>query len=162
MNKKSVLLSQISSCQKADGWFVAFDNAVKGLSNEQANWIPEKGSNSIREIVNHILFWNDRCLNTFKGLPNHKMEGDNDSTFQNQGNIDWNETVARFQSTMDDWYNTINRAEDDLLDKAAGENTTDSWAAVIGNMINHAAYHIGQIVFIRKLQGSWDPNQGVN
>jgi hypothetical protein len=25
----------------------------------------------------------------------------------------------------------------------------------------HNAYHIGQIVYIRKLQGSWDPEKGV-
>ncbi len=26
---------------------------------------------------------------------------------------------------------------------------------------DHNAYHIGQIIFVRKLQGSWDPEKGV-
>jgi hypothetical protein len=32
---------------------------------------------------------------------------------------------------------------------------TVKWWAIIGNVSTHNAYHIGQIIYIRKLQNSW-------
>jgi hypothetical protein len=34
-------------------------------------------------------------------------------------------------------------------------------APTIANICTHNAYHIGQIVYVRKLQGSWNPDKGV-
>ena len=32
------------------------------------------------------------------------------------------------------------------------------WWAILGNVVTHNAYHIGQIIYIRKLQKSWKVN----
>ena len=37
----------------------------------------------------------------------------------------------------------------------ADEAALKSWAENIGNISTHNAYHTGQIVSVRKLQGSW-------
>jgi len=34
-------------------------------------------------------------------------------------------------------------------------------ASTIAHIGAHNAYHIGQIIYVRKLQGSWDPEKGV-
>jgi hypothetical protein len=45
------------------------------------------------------------------------------------------------------------------------ETTDDAklatWASEIAHIGTHNAYHVGQIVFVRKLQGSWNPEKGV-
>jgi hypothetical protein len=45
------------------------------------------------------------------------------------------------------------------------ENATDKqlaeWSSTIANISAHNAYHTGQIIFVRKLQGSWNPEKGV-
>jgi len=45
------------------------------------------------------------------------------------------------------------------------ENADDAKLKAIAPAIQHIsahnAYHIGQIVFVRKEQGSWDPSKGV-
>jgi hypothetical protein len=45
------------------------------------------------------------------------------------------------------------------------ENADDSklkeWSSNIAHIGAHNAYHIGQIVFVRKEQGSWNPEKGV-
>jgi hypothetical protein len=45
------------------------------------------------------------------------------------------------------------------------ENADDaklqSIATTVANINAHNAYHIGEIVMVRKEQGSWDPNKGV-
>ena len=35
------------------------------------------------------------------------------------------------------------------------------WADELAHIGTHNAYHTGQIVLIRKLQGTWDPGKGV-
>ena len=44
---------------------------------------------------------------------------------------------------------------------AADEKTLASWASPIAHVSTHNAYHTGQILYIRKQQGSWDPDKGV-
>jgi len=45
--------------------------------------------------------------------------------------------------------------------EAADEKQLESWASELAHIGTHNAYHTGQIVFVRKLQGSWDPEKGV-
>ena len=35
------------------------------------------------------------------------------------------------------------------------------WAATLGRIATHNAYHTGQILLLRKMQGAWDPAKGV-
>jgi hypothetical protein len=53
---------------------------------------------------------------------------------------------------MADWEKAVESADDSTLAKAA---------SLIAHVGTHNAYHIGQIVFVRKEQGSWDPGKGV-
>lgn len=62
MNVKDVLLVQINSWEE-NTWFVSLLNSIDGLTEEQANWKPNETSNSISEIVNHLIFYNQRYLN---------------------------------------------------------------------------------------------------
>jgi uncharacterized damage-inducible protein DinB len=162
MQNKSILLNQIASCHKKNGWFVSFVNAVKGLNAEQAIWKKDDSTNSIFEIVTHLTFWNRRYLNRFKAIPNKRMEGNNDSTFQNLDHPGWEEAAHSFNEVMDDWYKTLSDSTDEKLNSHIEDNSGDTWGEAIANMAIHTAHHIGQIVYIRKLQGSWEPGQGVN
>ena len=45
--------------------------------------------------------------------------------------------------------------------EGADEPTLQKWASTIAHIGAHNAYHIGQMVYIRGLQGSWDPEKGV-
>ena len=44
---------------------------------------------------------------------------------------------------------------------AADEKTLQSWAPTLGRIATHNAYHTGQILLLRKMQGAWDPAKGV-
>lgn len=53
---------------------------------------------------------------------------------------------------MQAWETAIRNADDAKL---------RSWASALAHINTHTAYHTGQILYIRKLKGIWDPNQGV-
>jgi hypothetical protein len=53
---------------------------------------------------------------------------------------------------MTEWEKAVEAADDKKIAASAPE---------IARVGTHNAYHIGQIVYIRKLQGSWNPATGV-
>ncbi len=44
----------------------------------------------------------------------------------------------------------------------ADEAKLAKWAGTIARISTHNAYHTGQIIYIRKTKGNWDPAEGVN
>jgi uncharacterized damage-inducible protein DinB len=164
MNRKDVILEQFLYCHNKNGWFVSFQSAIAGLTSEQASWKGSADNNSIKEIVNHLIFWNERYLHRFKEMPLQKMEGKNDSTFINLSNLEWPEVVEKFNLVMSDWYNTVRECKDEKLDQPVSSEAgvNDPWIGTLTCVTLHNAHHIGQIVTIRKLQGSWNTEQGVS
>ncbi|PLR98757.1 DinB family protein [Bacillus sp. T33-2] len=162
MGRKDVLLNQIQACNNVNGWFVSFENSIKGLTAEEAAEKHGEGTNSIREIVNHLNFWNERYLHRFLRIPEESMDGNNDTTFHDPADADWDTTVNRFYSIMDRWSVALKEASDRKLDSPVQENDEEQWESTLANLTIHNAYHIGQIVTIRKIQGTWNPAEGVH
>lgn len=162
MNRKDVLLEQFLCCQKKSHWFVSFEKAVAGLTPEQANWKKSDSENSIWELISHLVFWNERFLNRFKNIPIPKMEGNNDTTFSYLNELEWEQVIERFYVVMTDWYETIKNGEDEKFEQPISEESKETWWESLSSITLHNAYHIGQIVTIRKMQGSWSKEQGVS
>jgi uncharacterized damage-inducible protein DinB len=162
MNRKDVLLEQFLCCQKKSHWFVSFEKAVAGLTPEQANWKKTESENSIWEIISHLVFWNQRFLNRFKNNENPKMEGNNDTTFTVLKELEWPQVLERFNAVITDWYETLKNSEDEKFDQYISDESKETWVESLSSITLHNAYHIGQIVTIRKMQGSWEPEQGLS
>jgi hypothetical protein len=45
--------------------------------------------------------------------------------------------------------------------EGADEKKLEEWASTIAHIGAHNAYHVGQMIYIRKLQGSWNSEKGV-
>ena len=81
-----------------------------------------------------------------------QYSGENDDTFNNFDNQQWANAVERFNQVMTDWEKAVEADDDKKIEASASD---------FSPIATHNAYHIGQIVFVRKLQGSWDPEKGV-
>jgi uncharacterized damage-inducible protein DinB len=149
---KSIVLEQLRTTHNVKDWFVPANTAVEGLTPEQASWKDTSGNHSIGQLANHLVFWNQEELAKFKREPVPKFSGNNDETFNNFDAKKWTATVQQLDSVLTEWEKAIEAADDKKL---------ESWYSTIAHIGTHNAYHIGQIVYIRKLQGSWDPEKGV-
>jgi len=149
---KSVLLEQLRTTHNQKEWFVPANTAVEGLTPDQASWLDGKGNHSIGQIANHLVFWNQEELAKFKGEPAVKFSGNNDETFNNFDSKKWKATVQQLDEVLTAWEKAVEGADDKKL---------ESWYSIIAHIGTHNAYHVGQIIYIRKLQGSWDPAKGV-
>ena len=149
---KGILLEQLKDTHNVKDWFVPADVAVQDLSAEQANWTDGKGNHSVGQEVNHIVYWDSYELMKFKGQTPPKFDGNNDETFNKFDSKQWSSLVKQMDDVMTGWEQAVEQADD----KKVAE-----WASTIAHIGTHNAYHIGQIVYIRKLQGSWNPSLGV-
>jgi uncharacterized damage-inducible protein DinB len=164
MNKESIL-KQFATCYDENGWFVAVRNVLEGVTAEQAAWKPEGTNNSIWESLAHITFYNNAYVQRFKGIDYKYSITDNDETFEapkQPTEAEWNAEVSKFDSVMRELRALIDAADESKLSEQVSETNTASWAELLSNINAHNAYHGGQMLLIRKLQGSWNPDQGVS
>jgi hypothetical protein len=149
---RSILLDQLHSTHDKSDWFVCANVAVANLAPEQANWTDGKGNHSVGQLTYHLVFWNQRALQNFRGEKPAKLSGSNDETFTNFDAKKWNDTVQQLDQVM----TGIEKAVESATDAQLAE-----WAPTIANISTHNAYHIGEIVMVRKEQGAWDASKGV-
>ena len=158
---RSTLLAQLRSTHTEEEWFVPVNIAVANLTPEQARWIPKSeggaknpapADHSVGMITNHLLFWNAESLAHMKGEKGAAIPGDNKETFNNFDALTWPSTATKLDAVLTELEHLVATADDAQLAK---------WADGIAHISAHNAYHVGQIIYIRKLQGSWDPNKGV-
>lgn len=158
------LLQQFTRCYNENGWFVAVRNAVEGVTAEQAAWKPEGSDNSIWESLTHITYYNNAYLQRFKGIEYEYDVADNDETFRGGEPTDeaWRAEVEKFDAVMTEWRRLIEQADESKFSESVPTNTSRIWADLIADVNAHNAYHSGQILLLRKLQGSWNPEKGVS
>ncbi|MDR7071539.1 DinB family protein [Fictibacillus barbaricus] len=161
MDNKTVLMRQMEANHNEPNWFVPVEKALDGLTEEQASQ-KTGNSNSIWEIVTHLVFWNERYLSRFKGITPAKSIESNDESFEKEENENWEKTKQRLQHVLTDWKSLLKEADDEFLQRSAHDDRHDPWYSVIANINIHNAYHIGQIIEIRKTTGNWDPKNGVH
>lgn len=162
MTQKEILLEQFTSIHNQKSWFVAINDALSDLTPQLASWTSSTDNHSIWQILHHLIFWNERWLKQFKGEKLPKMEGDNKTTFTlASSKEDWEKSVKHIDTVLTDWYNSIKEKDDSDLAKPVFQGEVDPWYSYLHTIAMHNAYHIGQIVTLRKMQGSWDPDQGV-
>ena len=82
-------------------------------------------------------------------MPNFK--GENTETFDKFDAKSWNDTVNKLNQVMTDLEKAVANASDAQLAQ---------WAPTIANIATHNAYHIGEIVMVRKEAGRVGCQQG--
>ena len=152
MTLREVLLAELRSTHNNEDWFVPANIAVKGLTAEQASWTDGQGNHSVGQLAYHLVFWNQRNLANLKGEPGEKFSGNNDETFDKFDRKRWDETVRQLDEVMNELEKWVETADEAKLKEQASRFT---------HISTHNAYHIGQIIYVRKEQGSWDPKNGV-
>jgi uncharacterized damage-inducible protein DinB len=149
---RGVLLEQLRTTHSDEDWFVPVSIAVDGLTAEQAMWSPGKGNHSVGQLAYHIWYWDNRALIQFKGEKPPAFDGNNNETFDKFSAAEWGDLVKKLNQVLADWEKAVEQADDATLAKNA---------SLVAHIGAHNAYHVGQIIYVRKLQGVWNPDKGV-
>jgi uncharacterized damage-inducible protein DinB len=148
----NMLRSQQNATWDEEGWFVPLATAIDGLVARDAAWKPPgEAGNSIWECVNHVNYYNKRLLCQLTG-ESFNGEADNDATFGRPHPEDeaaWQATVKQTHVIADGLRRMLAERPD-----ADPQGQASLWEELPNHLL-HDAYHTGQIILLRKLQGSW-------
>jgi hypothetical protein len=152
LNRKELFLNVLDKTFDKESWFAPLKDAIEGITAEQAGWRPTgEATKSIWENVNHLLYYKERIVANLEGREWTKNL-DGDQTFflteqSNDGN-EWKKLVERLENTSFSLRQLLsNMTDEDLM--------RNSFEVKLMDLLLHDAYHTGQIIQIRKMQGSW-------
>lgn len=125
-----------------DIWITPWSKAIAGLTPEQAAWKPQRDRHSIWQNVTHVIFWREYTLSVVAGRPKPS------STEVDVGNF-----AEPPRSDAASWRDTSSRLKDshDRIAAALADPRTN--LERIKHHLAHDAYHLGQIMHLRALQG---------
>ncbi len=163
MSAKQFLIDQLKTTYNEKGWLVPFTKSVENLTAAQAAWQDENNSQSVWGIVDHLTFWNERWLIRLKGGKPEKVEQDNSTTFDvnNITEEAWQSSVNKLTGILKEILEIAESSSDEFLSSEAFPGYGASWYEMFTQYTLHNAYHTGQIVMLRKQQGSWDAELGI-
>lgn len=152
VNRTELLLRMLETTFDKESWHPPFKNAIEGLTAEQAKWRPVgKATNTIWENVNHLIYYKER---TVANLENREWTQylDNNETFylteQLNEDKEWIAVVERAVKVQGSLREALSKVTTEQLEQNALEEK-------LFDITLHDAYHTGQIIQIRKMQGSW-------
>lgn len=150
---KNHLLEQFDATFDKKNWFVSLRDAVRDLTDQQARQKIQPNLNSSYELVTHLIFWNERYLYKVRGQQLPEVHN-NEETFHSENQLHFDELMAKADRVFSEWQEELN--------KGLPTDAKTDWISTVGHINLHNAYHIGQIVILRKLQGNWDKANGVS
>ncbi|NEU59987.1 DinB family protein [Paenibacillus sp. ALJ109b] len=152
MQRIDLLLNVLDSTFDKESWYAPFKHAIEGLTAEQANWKPSgKATKTIWENVNHLIYYKERLATNLEGREwTNNLDGDETFSLTNQPNDDmeWKKVVERAENAQHNLRKVLSTISDEKLDQ-------NSLEGKLLDIMLHDAYHTGQIIQLRKMQGSW-------
>lgn len=155
---KEALLQNWDYTMDVEDWSPPLRMALDGVDSIQAAWKPEgHGGNSIWETVSHLTYYKQWLLHRVKGWAPVAAMGANSDTFAvtATGEEAWQAAVAKLQSVHASLREAIETHDGQALPNVNGGES--DFQKYIMSLILHDAFHTGQIILVRKLQGSWSP-----
>ncbi|MED1864331.1 DinB family protein [Fictibacillus nanhaiensis] len=151
MSRAEFLVNVLDSTFDKESWYAPLKASMEGLTAKQASWKPPgEATKSIWENVNHLIYYKERLVATLENREWKRIDG-NDTFF-----------ITKVTEDDDDWNLTIERADNvhnklkDLLIKMSSEDFKENGLeSDLIDIFLHDAYHTGQIMLLRKMQGSW-------
>jgi len=158
MSSDRELLEQILSralCGKDA--HVQATHALEGIDWKDAGAMPEGIAHTIFQLLNHMIYWQNWTVKWLDGenprLPKHaSLSWPGDVGPKNQA--DWKKAVKTFLAGLKA---LVQRSRGRECSKTRAKWRRSDMMQIIAS---HNSYHLGQIVFVRRMLGSWPPPSG--
>ncbi|MDN4523981.1 DinB family protein [Fictibacillus fluitans] len=162
---------QFTFAWNTETWFLPLESALKGLNSTNASWQPPGGGNTIWQTVNHLNYYNALLVRQINDTTPKKETPDNKAAFGDIGeppNSKWQAVLAentfgdsgdpadteKWEAALAETHHIFENLRKSL-EKVNNSQLDEELVGGLARQIMHNVYHIGQIVLIRKQQGSW-------
>lgn len=151
MKEKERLKSLFEKLYNGSPWIdINIDATLKNISHQQAHKRILAGCNSIWEITNHLIAWRSNVLKRVHGKK-IKTPGNNYFEKVNDHSANaWANTLKRFAATQKQWLHYLEKLNPEQLGTLYPGNNMSYYEHIQG-ILQHDAYHLGQIVLLKKV-----------
>jgi uncharacterized damage-inducible protein DinB len=144
------LKKTFSNLYNGDPWLdVTLVGTLQAISVEQASKKPAPGVNSIWEITNHLINWRQTVLERVHGTVIPSPEHNYFQPVEDTSEKAWKETLVRLSESEEAWESFLEKINEKGLNEVYPANDHTYYDHIIG-IIQHDAYHLGQIVLLAK------------
>lgn len=148
--RMDLLLNVLDSTYEKESWYAPLKHAIEGITAEQATWRPAgEATKTIWENVNHLIYYKERLVSNMQGIEwTNNLDGDQTFSLSEQSNDDaeWNKIAKRAEEVYHNLRQLLIKTPEKEIEQLEGK---------LLDIFLHDAYHTGQIIQIRKMQGSW-------
>ena len=151
MKETERIASLFEKLYHGEPWIdVTIQGTLSLISADQAFKRPSPNCNTIWEIVNHLTEWKINVLQRLKGKVLVTPANNYISPILDQSEKAWDQTLIRFESIHNDWLEYLNQVDPESFDSIYPPNQMTYYEHILG-ILQHDAYHLGQIVLLAKL-----------
>lgn len=139
------------------GAHVATETVFEGLNWSEAGSQPKGAGHTVYQLLEHVRFWQDWALQWLDGknpqVPEHAA-GSWPETVSPANAEEWKRAVQSYRNGLQQLERRVRTA--DLTGKGGGKSPLE----MLQTIATHNSYHIGEVVAVRQLMGSWPPPSG--
>ena len=148
-NEINRIVKLFADLQHGDCWVgTNYKETLNGVDHNTASRNMAVGTNSIWQLIAHITYWRTRVVNRITG-------SDNPPPFADfllpevMNDMNWRQTQLDFESAYHLLRNAIHYFKEENLDKPSPKEGQSYYQMIMG-CLQHDAYHLGQIVLLKK------------
>lgn len=123
---------------------------LKNIPAEQAAKKMAPGRNSIWEIVNHLISWRLNVLQRVQGKVITTPGNNYFAAVKDVSETAWKKTLKELDNSQEQWLDLLKKFDRGDFEKVYPNNKM-TWYEHIQGILQHDAYHLGQIVLLTKL-----------
>ena len=151
------LRQELDRVLSGKGAHASFDQAVAGFPANLISVTPEGAPHSAWDLLEHLRLAQWDMLE-FTRNPSHASPEWPKGYWPDKGSTprkaDWDESVDSFRRDLEDMRKLVADPKSDLFQPIAhGKGQTLLREAL--QLADHNAYHVGELVFLRRLLGAW-------
>jgi uncharacterized damage-inducible protein DinB len=160
MTEADRLLDQFKRAHDGDPWHGSPVTAIlKGVTAQQAATLPPNGAHSIWALVLHMTGWRNEVADRAKGKPSGEPAAGDYPAIVDPTPARWKAALAALDASHENLMTVVRGMSDEQLLKPTNDprnrplGTGVSYYELLHGIVQHDAYHAGQIAILKKVLG---------
>ena len=150
MEENDRIISLFEKLYNGESWIdVPLRGTLSQISAETANKRLLPNSNTIWEIVNHLIEWKINVQQRLEGKILKTPDNNYISPITDTSEIAWKETLRRLDLVQSQWIDFLKDFDSSSYESIYPPNGLTYYEHILG-ILQHDAYHLGQIVILAK------------
>jgi uncharacterized damage-inducible protein DinB len=151
MKATELIAQHIIEAFEGGNWTeVNFKDALRDISYRDATMVTKASCNTIAALIHHVAFYNDVIRKKLEGITTIAYDHDSFKVPLVKNENDWMNLKDRCFQSVHDLAATVIKLPDEML-TAPIDNGNGTYYKTLHGLIEHLYYHLGQIVFLKRL-----------